>query len=147
MKTFSIIVLIQLLVLSVHSFRMFNSDCEWFGTSPSCGSSGSSLGDIDSEDRKYVASTRCQTRLAACYAAAGHSSGRSYDDCVNAYGSGCWSGYKRLWCKCDNRNSCYNVPYGGDGCDYLKENTAFQFFNQFTEKEKEKESHCDDNIH
>lgn len=93
MKTLSVIVLIQLLVLSVHSFRILNADCEWFGTSPSCGSSGSSLGDIDSANREYVASTKCQTRLAACYSAAGNTdASRSYRDCVDAYGAGCWSG-------------------------------------------------------
>jgi hypothetical protein len=39
------------------------------------------------------------------------------------YGKGCWTGYKRLWCRCGKRceNFLSHIPidiHGGDGCQF-----------------------------
>jgi hypothetical protein len=72
-------------------------DCEWFGGSIICGSSGASVGDRDAEGRQLVVTTEDQTRLAACYAV-GYPSGLRDNPCLDQYGAGCLTGYKRLWC-------------------------------------------------
>ncbi|PHH59479.1 hypothetical protein CDD82_2452 [Ophiocordyceps australis] len=72
-------------------------ECEWFGASPFCGSTNSRLGDLDPEGREYYTSTETLTWSDLC-----EEPTRGKDpetDCCNAYGSRCWGGYKRLWCK------------------------------------------------
>ncbi|KAI9300526.1 hypothetical protein BJ944DRAFT_253035 [Cunninghamella echinulata] len=127
MKLLFIVGSVQVLVSSVSAFY----GCEWWGTAPSCGTSSSSIGDMDSEGRKFVASTKCQSAREVCWKMS--HGGSEYGPCMEDYGRGCWSGYKRLWCKCYNK-SCNHVPQGGDGCFALQENSAFQFFNQFSER-------------
>lgn len=79
------------------SFRHSNMDCDWWGTAPFCSSSGSSVGDKDDDNRELVITTEDLTRAAACYQIGFQSNFNNA--CLDAYGQGCITGYKRLWCK------------------------------------------------
>ncbi|KAI8596251.1 hypothetical protein EDD21DRAFT_388832 [Dissophora ornata] len=69
-----------------------NMICEWVGNSPGCGTTPSQLGAtevVDGETWMLVDWTKGKDAY--------HFSG----DCRSEYGEGCWSGYKRLWCRCN----------------------------------------------
>ncbi|KAE8154877.1 hypothetical protein BDV25DRAFT_135519 [Aspergillus avenaceus] len=70
-------------------------DCEWFGTAPSCGWTNNEIGDT--VDGWTLADwTKDKSSTAFCYKEQNQG---SYGNCCGEYGSGCLSGYKRLWCK------------------------------------------------
>jgi hypothetical protein len=68
--------------------------CEWFGSSPFCGSTKSDLWDKDSSGRVL----RVTTKLSNCGKACLYQRGSISGDCYIDYGYTCISGYKRLWC-------------------------------------------------
>lgn len=72
-------------------------DCAWFGTAPICGSTSHSVGDVD-EEWKLIDTTEEKTRAAACYKM-GFPSEIEPNPCLDDYGEGCITGYKRLWCR------------------------------------------------
>jgi hypothetical protein len=77
-------------------------ECEWFGTSPGCGTTGSNIGDTDDQGRVLWQWTKYNDWATFCDIQADrpHNYGNSVSaSCCNAYGASCWSGYKRLWCK------------------------------------------------
>ncbi|CZT51809.1 uncharacterized protein RSE6_13009 [Rhynchosporium secalis] len=66
--------------------------CRWYGRAPSCGTSHFSWGEYDG-DEKLIATTEYHNRHQLLYAK------DINEDCFDKYGTGCWSGYKRLWYK------------------------------------------------
>lgn len=71
------------------------SECEWFGSAPFCGSTDANIGDKDNEGRTLEDWTKEVNIHNLC----DPGWGTLYGNCCDDYGSGCWSGYKRLWCR------------------------------------------------
>ncbi|KAE8154879.1 hypothetical protein BDV25DRAFT_135521 [Aspergillus avenaceus] len=69
-------------------------NCEWFGTAPACGYTNNEIGD-KVDGWTLVDWTKDKTSNAYCY----NEKHVLYGTCCGEYGSGCLSGYKRLWCK------------------------------------------------
>lgn len=100
MKASQILPLAMVLVPGViANFQWHERDCEWFGSSPGCGGTGSSIGDFDDEGRELIMTTQHQDAADACERLVGY-----YSECREDYGNGCWTGYKRLWCYKFNPN-------------------------------------------
>lgn len=96
-----IIATAAILPVAVADCTYSNRECRWFGSSPGCGSSSSNYGEVDSEGRQYVLSTRDDNIGHICQ----DNDVERPDDveyigasCCDDYGVGCFSGYKRLWC-------------------------------------------------
>ncbi|KAI9155700.1 hypothetical protein HJFPF1_08289 [Paramyrothecium foliicola] len=70
-------------------------NCEWFGSSPFCGSTSSPIGGTDSDGRTLVTWTKEKDIGSLCGSGPSENPG---PDCCGDYGKGCLSGYKRLWC-------------------------------------------------
>ncbi|KAM6515739.1 hypothetical protein FALCPG4_013952 [Fusarium falciforme] len=70
-----------------------NEHCEWFGSSPFCGSTKSKYGDKDSSGRTLRWTTDGLNHGDFC-----RPGGILGEDCCIDYGYPCLSGYKRLWC-------------------------------------------------
>lgn len=89
---------------AVADCRRNGKHCQWFGSSPACGSSSSKFGDIDREGRKYIASTKEFNYGQICNESPDQRPDGEFDGeypgqaCCDDYGAGCVSGYKRLWC-------------------------------------------------
>lgn len=66
-------------------------ECEWDGSSPSCGETKHYLGEKVGD--KYLAAWTRDMSKDGLKALGGLGS------CSSEYGNTCWSGYKRLWCK------------------------------------------------
>lgn len=70
------------------------NQCEWFGTALSCDSTDAQLGDtkdgwtLEDWTKELSIAKICDPGY-----------GTLYGDCCDDYGAGCWTGYKRLWCK------------------------------------------------
>lgn len=73
-------------------------DCDWYGSSPFCGSTDAKIGDTDSDGLTLVNWTKDTNLSGYCYSQ-GPREMIPEDNCCLHYGAGCWSGYKRLWCK------------------------------------------------
>ena len=69
-------------------------DCQWEGTAPACGTVNHAIGYLDPAGRTLVDWTRESSLEAFCA-----QEKRDGGNCCAAYGHGCQSGYKRLWCK------------------------------------------------
>lgn len=67
-------------------------ECEWYGTSPSCGTSSYSINERDEQGLILKATTEWDSAYTL------RESGDISCDCWEDYGAGCLSGYKRLWC-------------------------------------------------
>ncbi|RAH49323.1 uncharacterized protein BO95DRAFT_479560 [Aspergillus brunneoviolaceus CBS 621.78] len=72
-----------------------HNNCNWEGSAPACGTSPDHVGTEDAQGRTFVATTEFGTARYFCDWERGQPRG---GDCCQAYGNGCWSGYKRLWC-------------------------------------------------
>ncbi|KAI8680709.1 hypothetical protein NCS56_00476800 [Fusarium sp. Ph1] len=79
---------------------MNNRWCYWDGVAPACGSTSYNLGDIDGSGKVLKAWTKDQDHTNLCYTISRNSEKLS-GSCCRDYGSGCWGGYKRLWCEVD----------------------------------------------
>ncbi|KAJ5984251.1 hypothetical protein N7481_006350 [Penicillium waksmanii] len=75
-------------------FLDIGKDCKWEGSAPSCGSVDHDIGYLDPAGRTLVDWTHESSLEAFCAAEK-----RNGGNCCAAYGKGCVSGYKRLWCK------------------------------------------------
>ena len=71
-------------------------ECYWWGAATECGDTAFFLGDLDKGLYRLVTWTRDATIDELC--ANQGSSLNPGPNCCDAYGHGCWSGYKRLWC-------------------------------------------------
>ncbi|RSL94672.1 hypothetical protein CDV31_014225 [Fusarium ambrosium] len=89
-----IAVLIAATSASANCIQKNGEHCEWFGSSPFCGSSKSKYGDKDSAGRVL----RHTTESFNCGHACSFEHGYISEDCYIDYGYPCLSGYKRLWC-------------------------------------------------
>ncbi|OQE15727.1 hypothetical protein PENSTE_c027G02706 [Penicillium steckii] len=72
------------------AYNQYHWDCEWRGDSPSCGTTYHELGTTDEDGWELVDWTK-DASLNQIRSRLGY--------CKDSYGNGCWSGYKRLWCK------------------------------------------------
>ncbi|KAH6682348.1 hypothetical protein F5X68DRAFT_211550 [Plectosphaerella plurivora] len=70
----------------------FGRRCQWFGSSPFCGSTSSNINDVDSDGRILTWTTQRQANGFL------YQYGFITEDCFNDYGYPCIAGYKRLWC-------------------------------------------------
>ncbi|KAK5996543.1 hypothetical protein PT974_01878 [Cladobotryum mycophilum] len=85
-----------------------NHTCTWYGSAPACGGTTKTYGQEDEKGATYVASTELADKVQLCHAFGGkHQDIWPGDDCCGAYGYGCLSGYKRLWCD----KNFYDKPY------------------------------------
>ena len=76
------------------------TECYWQGDAPGCGSTDQTpypYGKVQSDGKILAISTKDTTIGSLCNDSPGEvvMSG----DCCSNYGAGCWSGYKRLWCR------------------------------------------------
>lgn len=71
--------------------------CTWFGTSPLCGETEHAIDDVV-DGWLLLDTTENYSRAAACYSQ-GYPSEREPNPCLDDYGEGCVTGYKRLWCQ------------------------------------------------
>ncbi|KAB8239351.1 hypothetical protein ETB97_006968 [Aspergillus alliaceus] len=67
--------------------------CKWVGAAPACGSTDARLGDCDKDGRQLLSTTKELSISELCKYKV------LQGQCCEEYGSGCWIGYKRLWCK------------------------------------------------
>ncbi|KAM0415871.1 hypothetical protein ACHAPT_013182 [Fusarium lateritium] len=79
---------------------MNNRWCYWIGEAPSCGSTEFKLEQIDETGKRLKAWTKDKNQADLC-SKYNRDGDRPSWDCCNDYGSGCWGGYKRLWCEVD----------------------------------------------
>lgn len=93
LQLFSIFALSMAGALADHCFYD-GRKCFWDGSSPGCGSTSFKIGEWGNNGDQLVASTEFQDRGEMCRRIERYSS-----SCCEEYGNGCWSGYKRLWCK------------------------------------------------
>lgn len=74
-------------------------ECKWYGTAPFCGESAHSVNDKNQgTGEQLIVTTEEMNRVQACYKV-GWPSELQDNPCLDDYGSGCITGYKRLWCK------------------------------------------------
>ena len=80
--------------------------CFWDGSSPGCGSTSFKIGEWGHAGDELVATTEFENASEMCLRISPFSS-----SCCEEYGNGCWTGYKRLWCKkigeiCESGTPC-----------------------------------------
>ncbi|KAI8093715.1 uncharacterized protein BX664DRAFT_313735 [Halteromyces radiatus] len=114
----SILVLMMLCLVLIHGDSQCaginNEQCYW----TDCGTTTSEIGDVNKDGYKLVSWTNGFTQNQICnyYGSVGnplHPPG----NCCGAYGSGCWKGYKGLWCK--RPAGTYKEQRPGGCPDYL----------------------------
>ncbi|KAM6535928.1 hypothetical protein FALCPG4_005453 [Fusarium falciforme] len=79
---------------------MDNRWCYWIGTAPFCESTKFNIGEIDETGKVLKAWTKDKNHALLC-THFNTDGDRPSKSCCNDYGSGCWDGYKRLWCEVD----------------------------------------------
>lgn len=79
---------------------MNNRWCYWIGSAPACGSTNFKIGEIDETGKVLKAWTKDKDHALLC-THFNKDGDRPSTSCCNDYGSGCWGGYKRLWCEVD----------------------------------------------
>ncbi|KAJ5927597.1 hypothetical protein N7516_009370 [Penicillium verrucosum] len=83
------------------AYNEYHWNCEWHGSSPSCGGTSHDLGYTDADGWELVKWSK-DADIKHLRSSLGY--------CAGSYGSSCWSGYKRLWCK-SNVQTDYSGQY------------------------------------